>query len=57
MARNEPQFDALSSSGADPLLNSAFTTEKFELDLDIRPEFGLRRTLHGIAAMIDETSA
>jgi AcrR family transcriptional regulator len=57
MARNEPQFDALSSSGAYPLLNSLFTTEEFELDLDILFEFGLQRTLHGIAAMIDETSA
>lgn len=57
MVRNEPHFDTISASGEYPFLNSLFEYEEFELDLDILFEFGLRRTLDGIAVMIRETSA
>ncbi|MCX4789480.1 TetR/AcrR family transcriptional regulator C-terminal domain-containing protein [Streptomyces sp. NBC_01221] len=57
MVRNEPQFDAISASGDYPFLNSLFEQDEFELDLDELFEFGLRRTLDGVAMMIGETSA
>ncbi|MFB6988752.1 TetR/AcrR family transcriptional regulator C-terminal domain-containing protein [Streptomyces sp. NPDC056178] len=57
MVRNEPQFNAISASGDYPFLNSLFEHDEFELDLDSLFEFGLRRTLDGIAVMIGETSA
>ncbi|RDG37490.1 TetR/AcrR family transcriptional regulator C-terminal domain-containing protein [Streptomyces corynorhini] len=57
LARNEPQFGAIVAGGAYPLLNTLFTQDEFDLDLDTLFEFGLRLTLDGIAAMIDETSA
>ncbi|MEE1808025.1 TetR/AcrR family transcriptional regulator C-terminal domain-containing protein [Streptomyces sp. BE133] len=55
--RNEPQFNAISASGDYPFLNSLFEHDEFELDLDSLFEFGLQRTLDGIAMMIGETSA
>ncbi|MEU6012782.1 TetR/AcrR family transcriptional regulator C-terminal domain-containing protein [Streptomyces sp. NPDC047515] len=57
MVRNEPQFDAISASGDYPFLNSLFEQGEFELDVDELFEFGLRRTLDGIAMMFGETSA
>ncbi|MFE4330036.1 TetR/AcrR family transcriptional regulator C-terminal domain-containing protein [Streptomyces sp. NPDC056831] len=57
MVRNEPQFDAISASGDYPFLNSLFEHDEFELDLDELFEFGLQRTLDGVAMMIGETSA
>ncbi|MER7956680.1 TetR/AcrR family transcriptional regulator C-terminal domain-containing protein [Streptomyces sp. NPDC096030] len=56
MERNEPRYDAISGGGAYPLLNSLSEGEDFALDLETLFEFGLRRTLDGVAAMIDETS-
>ncbi|MEU6946005.1 TetR/AcrR family transcriptional regulator C-terminal domain-containing protein [Streptomyces sp. NPDC046316] len=56
MERNEPRYDAISGGGAYPLLSSLSEGEDFELDLETLFEFGLRRTLDGVAAMIDETS-
>ena len=57
MDRIEPQFDAITAGGAYPLLNTLFTQDTCELDLDRLSESGPRRTLDGIAAMIAETSA
>lgn len=57
MTRNEPQFEAVSTGGHFPVLHSLFEHDAFELDLDVLFEFGLRRTLDGIAVMIGETSA
>ncbi|MFD9224110.1 TetR/AcrR family transcriptional regulator C-terminal domain-containing protein [Streptomyces sp. NPDC060064] len=57
MARNEPHFEAIAATGNYPLLNTLFIQDEFELDLDTLFEFGLRRTLDGIAVMINETSA
>ncbi|MEV7421760.1 MULTISPECIES: TetR/AcrR family transcriptional regulator C-terminal domain-containing protein [unclassified Streptomyces] len=57
LARNEPRFDAIVAGGAYPLINTLFTQDQFDLDLDTLFEFGLRLTLDGIAVMIDETSA
>ncbi|MFE3902493.1 TetR/AcrR family transcriptional regulator C-terminal domain-containing protein [Streptomyces sp. NPDC059153] len=57
MVRNEPRFNAISASGDYPFLNSLFEHDEFELDLDSLFEFGLQRTLDGIAMMIGETSA
>jgi DNA-binding transcriptional regulator YhcF (GntR family) len=56
MERNEPYYDAISGGGAYPLLSGLGEDEDFELDLETLFEFGLRRTLDGIAVMIDETS-
>ncbi|MFE5484350.1 TetR/AcrR family transcriptional regulator C-terminal domain-containing protein [Streptomyces sp. NPDC056527] len=56
MDQNEPRFDAISSGGSYPLLDAVTAGTDFELDLETLFEFGLRRTLDGIAAMIDETS-
>ncbi|MER5885627.1 TetR/AcrR family transcriptional regulator C-terminal domain-containing protein [Streptomyces sp. NPDC001941] len=57
MARNEPQFTAISAAGSYPLLNTLFTEDDPGLSLDSLFEFGLRRTLDGIAVLIAETSA
>ncbi|MFF1925367.1 TetR/AcrR family transcriptional regulator C-terminal domain-containing protein [Streptomyces sp. NPDC058221] len=57
MARNEPQFDAISTGGNFQVLHTLFEHDTFELDLDTLFEFGLQRTLDGIAVMIGETSA
>ncbi|MFK4223301.1 TetR/AcrR family transcriptional regulator C-terminal domain-containing protein [Streptomyces sp. NPDC019890] len=57
MARNEPQFEMIAATGNYPLLNTLFTQDEFDLDLETLFEFGLRRTLDGIAMMIGETSA
>lgn len=57
MTRNEPQFEAVSTGGHFPVLHNLFEHDAFELDLDVLFEFGLRRTLDGIAVMIGETSA
>ncbi|MFJ8662609.1 TetR/AcrR family transcriptional regulator C-terminal domain-containing protein [Streptomyces sp. NPDC093795] len=56
MEQNEPRLDALQASGSYPELNSVTSGGDFGLDLDALFEFGLRRTLDGIASMIDETS-
>ncbi|MEN8650799.1 TetR/AcrR family transcriptional regulator C-terminal domain-containing protein [Streptomyces sp. 21So2-11] len=52
MARNEPQFEAITAAGTYPLLNSMFEQDEFELDIDTLFEFGLRRTLDGVGAML-----
>ncbi|HET6859239.1 MAG TPA: TetR/AcrR family transcriptional regulator C-terminal domain-containing protein [Streptomyces sp.] len=52
MARNEPQFEAIASGGTYPLLNSMFEQDEFELDIGALFEFGLRRTLDGVGAML-----
>lgn len=57
MARNEPQFEAISTGGHFKVLHTLFEHDDFELDLDVLFEFGLQRTLDGIAVMIGETSA
>lgn len=57
MTRNEPQFEAVSTGGHFPVLHGLFEHDDFELDLDVLFEFGLHRTLDGIAVMIGETSA
>ncbi|MBO0915668.1 TetR/AcrR family transcriptional regulator C-terminal domain-containing protein [Streptomyces laculatispora] len=57
MARNEPQFEAVSAGGHFQVLHTLFEHDAFELDLDVLFEFGLGRTLDGIAVMIGETSA
>nr|WP_267907258.1 TetR/AcrR family transcriptional regulator C-terminal domain-containing protein [Streptomyces purpureus] len=56
MVRNEPRFDAISAAGSYPLLSGLSEDPEFTLDLGTLFEFGLRRTLDGIATMIDETS-
>ncbi|MFF9848549.1 TetR/AcrR family transcriptional regulator C-terminal domain-containing protein [Streptomyces litmocidini] len=56
MEQNEPRFDAMQSGGPYPLLDALTRDGGFELSLESLFEFGLRRTLDGIAAMIEETS-
>lgn len=56
MEQNEPRFDAIQAGGSYPELNLVTSGGDFSLDLDALFEFGLRRTLDGIASMIDETS-
>lgn len=56
MEQNEPRFDAIQAGGSYPELNSVTSDGGFGLDLDALFEFGLQRTLDGIASMIDETS-
>ncbi|MFB7372075.1 TetR/AcrR family transcriptional regulator C-terminal domain-containing protein [Streptomyces sp. NPDC056222] len=56
MDQNEPRFDAISAGGSYPLLDALSEGADFEVDLESLFEFGLRRTLDGVAAMIDETS-
>ncbi|MGW8355146.1 TetR/AcrR family transcriptional regulator C-terminal domain-containing protein [Streptomyces wedmorensis] len=56
MEQNEPRFDAIQAGGSYPELASVTSEGGFGLDLETLFEFGLRRTLEGIAALIDETS-
>ncbi|MFH9724291.1 TetR/AcrR family transcriptional regulator C-terminal domain-containing protein [Streptomyces sp. NPDC017254] len=56
MEQNEPRFDAIQSAGSYPELTSVTSEGGFGLDLRTLFEFGLGRTLDGIASMIDETS-
>ncbi|MFI6418596.1 TetR/AcrR family transcriptional regulator C-terminal domain-containing protein [Streptomyces sp. NPDC050842] len=56
MEQNEPRFDAIQAGGSYPELDSVTTDGVYGLDLDALFEFGLQRTLDGIASMIDETS-
>ncbi|MFF1508837.1 TetR/AcrR family transcriptional regulator C-terminal domain-containing protein [Streptomyces sp. NPDC058326] len=56
MEQNEPRLDAIQASGSYPELNSLTSGADFDLDLDALFEFGLRRTLDGVASMIGETS-
>ncbi|MFD3532924.1 TetR/AcrR family transcriptional regulator C-terminal domain-containing protein [Streptomyces sp. NPDC058664] len=56
MEQNEPRLDAIQASGSYPELDSVTSGGDFGLDLDALFEFGLRRTLDGIASMIGETS-
>jgi len=56
MEQNEPRFDAIQSGGAYPELSSVTSIDWFGLDLRTLFEFGLGRTLDGIASLIDETS-
>ncbi|MER7950896.1 TetR/AcrR family transcriptional regulator C-terminal domain-containing protein [Streptomyces sp. NPDC096079] len=56
MEQNEPRFDAAQSGRPYPLLDEVTRDGGFELSLETLFEFGLQRTLDGIAAMIDETS-
>ncbi|GAA2818972.1 TetR/AcrR family transcriptional regulator C-terminal domain-containing protein [Streptomyces showdoensis] len=57
MDQNEPRFDAIQSSGTYPFLHALTMEGDFVLSLESLFEFGLRRTLDGIAVMIGETSA
>ncbi|MCB8903867.1 MULTISPECIES: TetR/AcrR family transcriptional regulator C-terminal domain-containing protein [unclassified Streptomyces] len=57
MEQNEPRFDAIQSGGSYPELASVTSGGGFGLDLRTLFEFGLGRTLDGIASLIDETSA
>ncbi|MFJ5140534.1 TetR/AcrR family transcriptional regulator C-terminal domain-containing protein [Streptomyces sp. NPDC088707] len=57
MEQNEPRFDAIQSGGAYPELALVTSGDWFGLDLRTLFEFGLGRTLDGIASLIDETSA
>lgn len=56
MEQNEPRFDAIQAAGSYPELAAVTSAGGFGLDLDSFFEFGLRRTLDGIAALIGETS-
>ncbi|MFE0650589.1 TetR/AcrR family transcriptional regulator C-terminal domain-containing protein [Streptomyces sp. NPDC059534] len=56
MEQNEPRFGAIQAGGSYPELESVTSGGGFGLDLEALFEFGLRRTLDGIASMIDETS-
>ncbi|MFE2014994.1 TetR/AcrR family transcriptional regulator C-terminal domain-containing protein [Streptomyces sp. NPDC059491] len=56
MEQNEPRFDAIQAGGSYPELATVTEGGGFGLDLEALFEFGLRRTLDGIASMIDETS-
>ncbi|MER5961283.1 TetR/AcrR family transcriptional regulator C-terminal domain-containing protein [Streptomyces sp. NPDC002057] len=56
MEQNEPRFDAIQSAGSYPELASVASGGGYGLDLRTLFEFGLGRTLDGIASMIDETS-
>ncbi|MEW2086757.1 hypothetical protein [Streptomyces sp. NPDC005283] len=56
-ARNAPCSGAIAATGNHALLNTPFTPDGFEPDLETLFEFGLRRTLDGIPVMISETSA
>ncbi|WP_318207805.1 MULTISPECIES: TetR/AcrR family transcriptional regulator C-terminal domain-containing protein [unclassified Streptomyces] len=56
MEQNEPRFDAIQSGGSYPELASVTSGGGFGLDLRTLFEFGLGRTLDGIASLIDETS-
>ncbi|MGW6391574.1 TetR/AcrR family transcriptional regulator C-terminal domain-containing protein [Streptomyces sp. NPDC055103] len=56
MEQNEPRFDAMQAGGSYPELLSVTSGGGFGMDLDALFEFGLQRTLDGIASMIDETS-
>ncbi|WP_329115695.1 TetR/AcrR family transcriptional regulator C-terminal domain-containing protein [Streptomyces sp. NBC_01353] len=56
MDQNEPRFDAISAGGSYPLLDALSAGADFEVDLESLFEFGLRRTLDGVATLIDETS-
>ncbi|MDV5148484.1 TetR/AcrR family transcriptional regulator C-terminal domain-containing protein [Streptomyces sp. SBC-4] len=56
MEQNEPRFDAIQAGGSYPELTAVTTDGAYGLDLDALFEFGLQRTLDGIASMIDETS-
>ncbi|MCX4983581.1 TetR/AcrR family transcriptional regulator C-terminal domain-containing protein [Streptomyces sp. NBC_00572] len=56
MEQNEPRFDAIQSGGSYPELALVTSGGGFGLDLRTLFEFGLGRTLDGIASMIDETS-
>lgn len=56
MEQNEPRFDAIQAGGSYPELMAVTSGGGFGLDLETLFEFGLRRTLDGIAAMIEETS-
>ncbi|WP_329621080.1 TetR/AcrR family transcriptional regulator C-terminal domain-containing protein [Streptomyces sp. NBC_01255] len=56
MEQNEPRFDAIQAGGSYLELNSVTADGAYGLDLDALFEFGLQRTLDGIASMIDETS-
>ncbi|WP_329283219.1 TetR/AcrR family transcriptional regulator C-terminal domain-containing protein [Streptomyces sp. NBC_00691] len=57
MEQNEPRFDAIQSGRTYPELAAMTSDGGFGLDLRTLFEFGLARTLDGIAALIDETSA
>ncbi|MEU8762192.1 TetR/AcrR family transcriptional regulator C-terminal domain-containing protein [Streptomyces sp. NPDC048659] len=57
MDENEPRFDAIQSAGTYPSLHAMAGELMFPMSLDSLFEFGLGRTLDGIATMIDETSA
>lgn len=57
MEQNEPRFDAIQSAGSYPELALVTSDGGFGLDLRTLFEFGLGRTLDGIASLIDETSA
>ncbi|MEV6326837.1 TetR/AcrR family transcriptional regulator C-terminal domain-containing protein [Streptomyces sp. NPDC051909] len=54
---NEPRLDAIRSAGSYPLLKALTEEGGFVLGLESLFEFGLRRTLDGIAVMIGETFA
>ncbi|SEC45269.1 TetR/AcrR family transcriptional regulator C-terminal domain-containing protein [Streptomyces sp. TLI_105] len=56
MEQNEPRFDAMQSGGPYPFLDALAHDGGFELSLESLFEFGLRRTLDGIATMIEEMS-
>jgi DNA-binding transcriptional regulator YhcF (GntR family) len=57
MTRNEPHFDAIAAGGGLPFMNSLFADEEFELNMHSLFTFGLRRTLDGVAALVDVASA
>ncbi|GAA1372330.1 TetR/AcrR family transcriptional regulator C-terminal domain-containing protein [Streptomyces beijiangensis] len=57
MTRNEPQFEAIAAAGGLPVMNALFDEEDFELNMDSLFEFGLQRTLDGVAALINVASA
>ncbi|MGW8887304.1 TetR/AcrR family transcriptional regulator C-terminal domain-containing protein [Streptomyces sp. NPDC055749] len=56
MASNEPQMDAIQTSGAFPVLSTLFGPDQFDLELDALFEFGLERILDGVQVLADRTA-
>ncbi|MFI6641128.1 TetR/AcrR family transcriptional regulator C-terminal domain-containing protein [Streptomyces sp. NPDC050504] len=56
LAHSGARFDAIISAGTFPLLVSVFRAEDFDLDLTTLFEFGLRRTLDGIAVLVADSA-
>ncbi|MFJ2573029.1 TetR/AcrR family transcriptional regulator C-terminal domain-containing protein [Streptomyces halstedii] len=56
MTSNEPRMEAVQTTAAFPVLSTLFDEGSFELELDTLFEFGLRRVLDGVEAMVGGAS-